>query len=149
MAYCTYGSRVSISSRARTESFADLQSLIGFVAVFIDTYHFELYQEGLSFLGILVGAFVVIPPFFLYLKYKLEPQFDENGEIQPEKRLPPTFVGTLKTLSAAETLRRIVASISTIDGSYSNIELGAFCIPICLFWFGWSARPDVHWSEYC
>ncbi|KAI9148199.1 Caffeine resistance protein [Paramyrothecium foliicola] len=23
--------------------------------------------------------------------------------------------------------------------------VGAFCIPICLFWFGWSSRPDVHW----
>ena len=64
-----------------------------FVAVFVEMYHFELYQEGLSFLGILVGAFVVIPPFFLYLKYKLEPEFDENGELQPEKRLPPCFVG--------------------------------------------------------
>jgi len=23
--------------------------------------------------------------------------------------------------------------------------IGGFCIPICLFWFGWSSRPDVHW----
>ncbi|EXJ89639.1 hypothetical protein A1O3_02706 [Capronia epimyces CBS 606.96] len=22
---------------------------------------------------------------------------------------------------------------------------GCWCIPICLFWFGWTARPDVHW----
>ena len=43
-----------------------------------------------------------------------EPQFNANGELKPEKRLPPAFVG-------------------------------AFAIPICLFWFGWSARPDVHW----
>lgn len=85
-----------------------------FVAVFIDVYKFELYQEGLSFIGILIGAFIVIPPFFYYLWKVLEPQFDSNGELQPEKRLPPTFVG-------------------------------AFCIPICLFWFGWSAKPDVHW----
>ncbi|KAK3725100.1 GTPase-activating protein [Vermiconidia calcicola] len=85
-----------------------------FVDVFIGVYHFGLGEEGLAYLGILIGALVVIPPFFLYLHYKLEPQFDENGELQPEKRLPPTFVG-------------------------------AFCIPICLFWFGWSARPSVHW----
>lgn len=64
-----------------------------FVDVFIGVYKFQLYQEGLSFIGILVGAFVVIPPFFWYLKKYLEPQFDENGELQPEKRLPPTFVG--------------------------------------------------------
>jgi len=23
--------------------------------------------------------------------------------------------------------------------------VGGFCIPIALFWFGWSAREDVHW----
>jgi DHA1 family multidrug resistance protein-like MFS transporter len=23
--------------------------------------------------------------------------------------------------------------------------VGAFCIPICLFWFGWTSRPAVHW----
>ena len=43
--------------------------------------------------GLIVGAFLVIPPFFFYLYKVLEPQFNENGEIQPEKRLPPTFVG--------------------------------------------------------
>ena len=84
-----------------------------FAIVFEGIYHFNLSEEGLSFLGILCGAFVVIPPFFLYLYYVQEPQFDENGNIQPEKRLPPAFVG-------------------------------AFCIPICLFWFGWTSRESIH-----
>lgn len=74
-----------------------------FVLVFIGVYGFGLGMEGLSFIGILVGAFVVIPPYFFYMWKYLEPQFDENGEIQPEKRLYPCCVG-------------------------------AFCIPICLFW---------------
>jgi MFS transporter, DHA1 family, multidrug resistance protein len=82
-----------------------------FPIVFIEIYGFTLGMEGLAFIGILVGAFVVIPPFFLYLYYVQERQFDENGEIQPEKRLPAACVG-------------------------------AFAIPICLFWFGWSARPE-------
>lgn len=86
-----------------------------FVLVFIDIYGFNLGEEGLSFLGILIGAFAVIPPFFAYLYFIQEPQFNENGEIKPEKRLPPAFVG-------------------------------AFCIPICLFWFGWSSRASVHVS---
>lgn len=64
-----------------------------FVFVFIGIYGFTIGQEGLAYLGILVGAILVIPPYFAYLKYMLEPQFDENGDIQPEKRLPPTFVG--------------------------------------------------------
>ena len=85
-----------------------------FVIVFVEIYGFGLGAEGLAFLGIFVGAFIVIPPFFAYLYFVLEPQFDENGNVQPEKRLLPCFVG-------------------------------GFCIPICLFWFGWSSRPDVHY----
>lgn len=85
-----------------------------FAIVFIEIYHFNLGTEGLAFLGILVGAFVVIPPFFWYLHHYLEPQFDENGNVRPEERLVPCFVG-------------------------------AFCIPICLFWFGWTSRASVHW----
>ncbi|CAG8977637.1 hypothetical protein HYALB_00006587 [Hymenoscyphus albidus] len=69
-----------------------------FAIVFIEVYGFNLGEEGLSFLGIFIGALV----------------FNENGELKPEKRLPPAFVG-------------------------------AFCIPICLFWFGWTSQPQIHW----
>ncbi|KIV86635.1 hypothetical protein PV11_02235 [Exophiala sideris] len=85
-----------------------------FPIVFINIYGFNLGTEGLAFLGILIGAFVVIGPFTWYQKKYIEPKFNEKGELQPEWRLPPSFVG-------------------------------GFCIPICLFWFGWSARPDIHW----
>lgn len=85
-----------------------------FAIVFEGIYGFSLGLEGVAYLGIFVGCLVVLPPFCLYLYYVQEPQFDENGEIAPEKRLPPAFVG-------------------------------AFCIPICLFWFGWTARESVHW----
>ncbi|KAB2577382.1 Caffeine resistance protein 5 [Lasiodiplodia theobromae] len=85
-----------------------------FVIVFVEIHGFNLGQQGLAYLGIFVGALLTIPPFFIYLYRVQEKQFNERGEIQPEKRLPPAFVG-------------------------------AFCVPICLFWFGWSARPDVHW----
>lgn len=76
-----------------------------FVIVFGEIYGFNAGEQGLAFLGILVGAFVVLGPFFYYLHHYLEPQFDENGDLKPEKRLPPACVG-------------------------------AFAIPICLFWFG-------------
>ena len=85
-----------------------------FPIVFTGIYGFNLSEEGLSFLGILIGGLVVIGPFCLYLKYVQEPQFDENGNIPPEKRLPPAFVG-------------------------------AFCIPVCLFCFGWTSRASIHW----
>lgn len=85
-----------------------------FAIVFEGIYEFNLSEEGLSFLGILFGALFVIIPFCIYLHYIQEPQFDENGNIAPEKRLPPACVG-------------------------------AFAIPICLFWFGWTSRASIHW----
>lgn len=80
----------------------------------MDIYGFNLGQEGLSFIGILVGAIIAIPPFYWWMYKYLEPKFDEQGRVAPEVRLPAACVG-------------------------------AFAIPICLFWFGWSARPSVHW----
>ena len=85
-----------------------------FPIVFNEIYHFSLQSEGLAFLGLLVGAIIVIPPFFYWAYYYMEPRFNEKGEIPPEFRLIPAMAGS-------------------------------FCIPICLFWFGWSARPSVHW----
>ncbi|EMD00944.1 hypothetical protein BAUCODRAFT_29322 [Baudoinia panamericana UAMH 10762] len=85
-----------------------------FTIVFIGVYKFSLATQGLAYLGIFIGALCVIPPFFFYLRHYLEPKFDENGNIAPEERLVPAFVG-------------------------------AFCIPICLFWFGWTARASIHW----
>jgi DHA1 family multidrug resistance protein-like MFS transporter len=40
-----------------------------------------------------IGALIVIPPFFCYLYFIQEPQFDDQGNIKPEKRLVPCFVG--------------------------------------------------------
>lgn len=85
-----------------------------FPIVFIGIYKFNLGTEGLAFLGILIGVFITLVPFVWYQRKYIEPKFNEKGELKPEWRLPPSFVG-------------------------------AFAIPICLFWFGWSARPDIHW----
>ncbi len=85
-----------------------------FPLVFVGVYHFSAGKLGLAFLGILIGALITLPPFFWYYHKHIEPRFNSNGEIKPEHRLTPTFVG-------------------------------AFFIPLCLFWFGWSARPSIHW----
>lgn len=85
-----------------------------FPIVFIGIYHFSLQSQGLAFLGILIGAFITLPPLFYYLYHYLEPKFNEDGNLVPEKRLPIACVG-------------------------------GFFIPVCLFWFGWSARPSIHW----
>lgn len=85
-----------------------------FPLVFVQIYGFSLGLSGLAFLGLLIAAFIVLPPYCWYQYKYIEPKFNENGELKPEWRLPPSFIG-------------------------------AFCIPVCLFWFGWSSRPDVHW----
>jgi MFS transporter, DHA1 family, multidrug resistance protein len=85
-----------------------------FPIVFVGIYDFSLGTQGLAFLGILIGAFVVLGPFFYYNYKHVEPQFDSDGNLRPEVRLQPAMVG-------------------------------AFFIPVCLFWFGWSARPSIHW----
>ena len=84
-----------------------------FPIVFNEIYGFSLGISGVAYSGILVGAIVVMPCLFWYLHKYTEPKFNEKGELKPEERLPPAFVG-------------------------------AFCIPICLFWFGWSAGRS-HW----
>lgn len=85
-----------------------------FPIVFVGIYSFTLGTQGLAFLGILIGALLAMPLFAWYTYKYTEPQFNENGELQPEKRLPPAMIG-------------------------------AFFIPVSLFWFGWSARASVHW----
>lgn len=85
-----------------------------FPIVFTELYGFSLGLTGVAFLGILVGVFVVFPFFVLYNRKYTEPRFNDNGELKPELRLPPAFVG-------------------------------AFAIPVCLFWFGWTSRSDIHW----
>ena len=85
-----------------------------FPLVFEGLYGFNLGLEGVAFLGILVGTFVAVIVLFAWNYYYLEKQFDENGNIEPEKRLIPAMVG-------------------------------CFAVPICLFWFGWTSRSDVHW----
>ncbi|KAF3764107.1 benomyl/methotrexate resistance protein [Cryphonectria parasitica EP155] len=85
-----------------------------FPIVFVEMYQFSLGTLGLAYIGLLVGIFVVAPPLFWYQHRYIEPKFNDNGELVPEWRLPPAFVG-------------------------------AFALPICLFWFGWTSQPQIHW----
>jgi DHA1 family multidrug resistance protein-like MFS transporter len=66
-----------------------------FPIVFIGIYHWREQLLGLSFLGLFVGAFIVMPPFFAYLYYVQEPKYNANGELKPEERMPVAIVGAL------------------------------------------------------
>ena len=58
-----------------------------FPVVFIEIHHFRQQILGLAFLGILGGAFVTIPIYWLYIYRVEEKMFDENDQIKPEKRM--------------------------------------------------------------
>jgi DHA1 family multidrug resistance protein-like MFS transporter len=84
-----------------------------FPLVFGDIYGFNSGQQGLVFLGILVGGIATLPPFLLWVRYGIVPRF-VKPTFKPEMVLPPTFFGSI-------------------------------ALPICLFWYGWSARESIHW----
>lgn len=89
-----------------------------FPLAFVGVYHFTLGESGLSFLGILIGAFVTVVPYMIYMRHG-EERHIVDGTMTPEKRLRPAMVG-------------------------------AFFLPICLFWFGRSRRRSSSRSPvYC
>jgi len=90
-----------------------------FNLVFTEVYKFELWQVGLSFLGLLIGMLLAIAsdPIWHYNYLRLVNKKEkETGErkSEPEYRLPPAIFGSW------------------------------FCV-VGLFWFGWTIYPSVHW----
>ncbi|KAK1528121.1 major facilitator superfamily transporter [Colletotrichum paranaense] len=89
-----------------------------FPLVFTTIHGFNLWQVGLTFLGILVGMFLAAATDPLWHRIRsrlmadLEKETGVEGASEPEFRLPPVI-------------------------------LGAFLCPIGIFWFGWSLH--VHW----
>ncbi|KAH9976874.1 major facilitator superfamily domain-containing protein [Lactifluus volemus] len=54
-----------------------------------------LTNSRLSFLGISIGSFIVMPPFFAYLYYVQEPKYNDKGELKPEERMPVAIFGAI------------------------------------------------------
>ncbi|PWY84823.1 MFS general substrate transporter [Aspergillus heteromorphus CBS 117.55] len=86
-----------------------------FAIVFGEIYHFNLGQIGLAYIGILTGVIITIPPYYWWMHRYLEPKFDPVTGALPPEARLPPAI------------------------------IGGLFIPVCLFWFGWSARPDIHW----
>lgn len=96
-----------------------------FPLVFSTNHGFNLWQTGLTFLGLLVGLVIGALTNPLWFKNYLRlvakhnaanlPKAGEKpGKPDPELRLPPTIVGSI-------------------------------LVPIGLFWFGWTTYSSVHW----
>ncbi|CAG7561215.1 unnamed protein product [Fusarium equiseti] len=90
-----------------------------FPLVFRTNHGMNLWQVGMTFLGIFVGLIIATATTPIWAKLRagwLAKQKKETGKAvsEPEYRLPPCI-------------------------------LGAFLIPIGLFWFAWTTYSSVHW----
>ncbi|KAL0941841.1 major facilitator superfamily transporter [Colletotrichum truncatum] len=91
-----------------------------FPLVFTTNHGFNLWQVGMTFLGILVGMFFAAATDPLWHRIRsrlmadLEKETGVEGASEPEFRLPPVICG-------------------------------AFLVSIGLFWFGWTTFSWVHW----
>ncbi|KAM6528944.1 hypothetical protein FALCPG4_009896 [Fusarium falciforme] len=91
-----------------------------FPLVFRTNHDMNLWQAGLTWLGIMVGLLIAAgsTPIWANIRAKLLKQHEkETGQIggsEPEFRLPPAI-------------------------------LGAILIPCGLFWFAWTTYSSIHW----
>ncbi|KAI9039817.1 MFS transporter [Aspergillus affinis] len=87
-----------------------------FPIIFEELRGFNPGENGLAFLGCLVGACCVAVPGYFYWKYTRQSKYiDSEGNLSPEKQLPPAC-------------------------------FGAMCLPVSLFWFGWTGNfASIHW----
>lgn len=91
-----------------------------FPLVFSTNHGFNLWQVGLSFMGICVGMILTLglDPLWVRIRAKLtrdlEEKTGEKGGSEPEFRLPPAI-------------------------------LGSVLVPVGIFFFGWTTYKSVHW----
>ncbi|KAK9848220.1 Major facilitator superfamily domain [Penicillium brevicompactum] len=89
-----------------------------FPCVFGEIYGFTGMEQSFAFFGIFVGAVISVSSYMLWIHYYFQPHVtrkEANNEI-------------------VEPEEQILPG-----------AVGAICIPICLFIFGWTSREDVHW----
>ncbi|KAL5049143.1 hypothetical protein BDW71DRAFT_195609 [Aspergillus fruticulosus] len=86
-----------------------------FPFVFDGIYHFTAIQQGLAFFGILVGASISVVAYVLWLYFSYQPRVANANVV-------------------VEPEARLVPG-----------QVGAVCIPVCLFIFAWTSRESVHW----
>lgn len=85
-----------------------------FPIVYLEMYHFNIGEMGLAFIGLATGVLIGLAGYCVYIAKFVNPRIIKYGGIHPVE------------------LRLLPAFITS------------FCIPICLFMFGWSAGR-THW----
>lgn len=98
--------------------------LYGFFAafpyVFQTVYGFGIRSTGLTFLGLGVGCVVGCVIIIVFSKLVFKPQVQRSKEMGNGGKVDPEA--------------RLYLGM-----------IGSICLPVSLFWFGWSAQAGVHW----
>lgn len=87
---------------------------------FAKVYNFNTFQSGLAFLGIVIGVVLGGAGAIIIDRKIYYQKYYKRALSEGKTAVPPE--------------RRLYAAM-----------IGAFTIPIGLFWFAWTARPSVHW----
>jgi MFS transporter, DHA1 family, multidrug resistance protein len=94
--------------------------------VFASVYGFNLRQQGLSFLGLIIGC-LIAPYAILLIDWKI---------YQPRLTRLRARIGT----SSEDR----TTTLPPEDRLYGAM-VGSFVLPLGLFIFAWTARPSIHW----
>lgn len=111
-----------------------------FQIIFESIYGFELWQRGLSFLGLLVGMIFAMlsDPLWQWKYRRLEKSHlavnNSDSEFMPEWRLPPGIC--LLALMIFKLLIILTVPIAIV---------GAPLVTVGLFIFAWTTYPSIHW----
>ena len=102
-----------------------------FPLVFRGIYGWPEQNIGLAFIGIFVGCLVVLPLYYAFLYC--------------------VFIVSLRLPSSTDPLSVYQGPRYNEKGEIRPEDrlpaaiIGAFLLPVCLFFFGWSARQSVPW----
>lgn len=86
--------------------------------VFIKVYGFNTGENGLAFLGFFMGGMVTTILYMLFV----DPRYNKHVQHYHPDPVPPE--------------KRLEMCIFT-----------SWALVIAMFWFGWSAKPEIHWMS--
>ncbi|KAK4692796.1 MFS transporter, DHA1 family, multidrug resistance protein, partial [Lecanoromycetidae sp. Uapishka_2] len=116
-----------------------------FPIVFDEVYGFDLYQLGLAFMGLLVGAVVAYAIFLVWFRFVEGKKFGDDGRRRPEERFVPLMAGCmfipLSLFIFGWSARRDVHWMVPIVGS-GVFSLGSFSLFISILNYLPDAYPD-------
>jgi DHA1 family multidrug resistance protein-like MFS transporter len=95
--------------------------IVGTPYVFTTTYNFSVGQQSLSFFGLVVGAICATAALVAMDHLIYQPKYLRFRITSPNLEFPPEH--------------RLYPSM-----------VGSIVIPVGLFTFAWTARPDIHWA---